>query len=83
MAKKAKVNLTVNSAEHGQLSFEKGKVYPDSAITKEIDASNFETVSDAALDEEVNDEENTADGEGEGETKKTRRTKKTPGEDLE
>lgn len=57
MAKQAKYNLSVSDPKTGEIhSFEQGKVYPDSAITDAIDESNFLNVSDAALDEQAEEE---------------------------
>jgi hypothetical protein len=79
MAYKAKVNLTVTSKDGEIKTFEKGVVYPDSAITKEIDESNFVEVSDAALEEQ----KDTEDAGDEGEAKPKKRSKKVAGEELE
>lgn len=74
MAKKAKINFVT-----GDKSFEQGKVYADEVITKDIDESNFEDVSDAALEADTTISED--EGGAVAPTKK--KGKKTPGEDLE
>lgn len=45
MAKRALYNLNV-----GDKSFSKGVVYADDVVTEDIDASNFEDVSDEAIE---------------------------------
>jgi hypothetical protein len=76
MAKKALFNLVV-----GSKSFEKGKVYADEEVTKEIDESSFVEVSNAAL-EAQNGANEEVDGE-EVKAPKKRGGKKVPGESEE
>lgn len=75
MAKKAKINFVT-----GDKSFEQGKVYADEAITKDIDESNFEDVSDAALEADTTISED--EGGAVAPTKK-KGGKKIAGEELE
>lgn len=77
MAKRAKINLVVGSA-----SFEKGKVYADDLITKDIDASNFEDVSDAALEVDTTIPKDEG-GPTEPVAIKKKSSKKIVGEELE
>lgn len=70
MAKKALVNLIV-----GDKTFEKGKIYADKEITKEVDETNFEDVSDSALAEKKEDTDVETPTPG-------KKGKKLPGEEL-
>lgn len=69
MAKKALVNLIV-----GDKTFEKGKIYADKEVTKEVDETNFEDVSDSSLEEKKDAEVETPTPGKKG--------KKVPGEEL-
>lgn len=73
MAKKALFNLVV-----GDKHFEKGKIYTDKEVTKDIDESNFEDVSDSELKKA--EKEEVADST---EVKIDKKGKKVPGESLE
>lgn len=73
MAKQALINFVTN-----EKTFEKGKVYVDDVITKEIDSSNFIDVSDSAIEVET-----TVEDTGEAPKKARKSTKKVPGEELE
>lgn len=75
MAKRSLGNIIV-----GEKSFKKGEIYPDSAITEEIDSTNFEDVSDDAL---IENQEIAGSEEEAEETPKKKRSKKVAGEELE
>ena len=78
MAKKALANLTV-----GDKHFTRGHVYHDDVVTEEIDISNFETVSDAALESDGVEIKETDDTQAEPGKKAKKSSKKTGAESLE